>query len=156
VGRTEYLDDPHAPTPNRIVPAATAFVQDAEGAVLLIQRSDNGLWAMPGGTQDIGESIATAAERETLEETGYRVRVTGLIGVYYNARSVIAYDDGEIRQQFVLAFRAVLEGGELATSDESPSVRWVRPEDLDELPIHPTVRLRIDHALAGLPAPYIG
>ena len=156
MGRTEYVDDPDAPKANSIVPAATAFVRNAEGAVLMIQRSDNGLWAMPGGVQDIGETIAAAAERETLEETGYRVRVTGLVGVYTDPGNVIAYEDGEIRQQFALCFRALLEGGELTTSEESPSVRWVRPEELDGMPIHPTVRLRVDHALAEVDPPYIG
>ena len=156
MGRTEYLDDPNAPTANSIVPAANAFVRNDEGAVLLIQRSDNGLWAMPGGALEIGETIAGAAERETFEETGYRVRVTGLIGVYSDPGNVIAFDDGEIRQQFALAFRADLEGGDLATSAESPIVRWVRVDELDSLPIHPTVRLRIDHALANSAVPYIG
>lgn len=156
MGRTEYVNDPRAPKATRIVPAANAFVRDRDGAVLMIQRSDNGLWAMPGGMQDIGETIAGAAERETLEETGYRVRVTGLVGVYSDPGNVIAYDDGEVRQQFVLCFRAVLLGGEMATSEESPSVRWVRPEELDAIPIHPSVRLRIDHGLANLPTPYVG
>lgn len=156
MGRTEYLNDPGAPRANRIVPAANAFVRERDGAVLMIQRSDNGLWAMPGGVQDIGETIAGAAERETLEETGYLVRVTGLVGVYSDPGNVIAYDDGEIRQQFALCFRAVLLGGDLRTSVESPSVRWVRPEELDGIPIHPSVRLRINHGLADLDAPYIG
>jgi 8-oxo-dGTP pyrophosphatase MutT (NUDIX family) len=156
VGRTEYLNDPEAPKANSIVPAANAFVRDDDGAVLMIERSDNRLWAMPGGMQDIGETIAAAAERETLEETGYRVRVVGLIGVYSDPGNVIAYDDGEIKQQFALCFRAQLLGGALATSEESPSVRWVRPDELDAIPIHPSVRLRIDHGLAELACPYIG
>jgi 8-oxo-dGTP pyrophosphatase MutT (NUDIX family) len=156
VGRTEYLNDPNAPEANSIVPAANAFVRNERGDVLLIQRSDNGLWAMPGGGLDIGETIAATAERETLEETGYRVRVTGLIGIYTDPGNVIAYDDGEIRQQFAISFRAQLEGGDLATSAESPAVRWVPLDELDALPIHPTVRLRIDHGLADLPTPYIG
>ena len=111
---------------------------------------------MPGGAQDVGETIAAAAERETLEETGYRVNVTGLIGIYSDPRNVIAYDDGEVRQQFALAFRAALDGGAMATSAESPNVRWVRVDELDDLPIHPSVRLRIGHGLADLSTPYIG
>lgn len=156
MGRTEYMDDPNAPKANSIVPAATAFVQNGEGHVLLIQRSDNGLWAMPGGTQDVGETIAGTAERETFEETGYRVRVTTLIGVYSDPGNVIAYDDGEVRQQFALCFRAQLQGGEMARSDESPDVRWVSADELDDMPIHPSVRLRISHGLANLLTPYIG
>lgn len=156
MGRTEHFHDPNGPRPNRIVTAATAFVQDGAGRVLLIHRSDNGLWALPGGGQDVGEYIATTAERETHEETGYRVTVTGFIGVYSDPGHVIAYDDGEVRQQFALSFRAALDGGELATSDETPNVRWVAPEELDDLPMHPSVRLRVDHGLAHAPTPYIG
>ncbi|WP_328294395.1 NUDIX domain-containing protein [Kineococcus sp. NBC_00420] len=156
MARTEHFHDPDGPRPNRIVTAATAFVQDEEGRVLLIQRSDNGLWALPGGTQEVGERIATTAERETEEETGYRVRVTDFIGVYSDPDHVIAYADGEVRQQFALSFRAELIGGELATSEESPEVRWIEADELDDVPMHPSVRLRVDHGLQRRAKPYIG
>jgi 8-oxo-dGTP pyrophosphatase MutT (NUDIX family) len=156
MGRTEHYHDPDAPRPNRIVPAAVAFVQDARGRVLLIQRSDNGLWALPGGTQDAGEHIAVTAERETLEETGYRVKVVELIGVYSDPDHVIAYDDGEVRQQFAISFRAELEGGDAATSEETPNVAWVAPDEFDSHPMHSSIRRRVDHGLAHLDKPYIG
>ncbi|GAB7190958.1 NUDIX domain-containing protein [Kineococcus sp. NUM-3379] len=156
MGRTEYFHDPVGPRPNRIVTAATAFVLDERERVLMIQRSDNGLWALPGGTQDVGERIATTAERETREETGYEVRVTGLIGVYSDPGHVIAYDDGEVRQQFALSFRAELLGGELQRSDESPDVRWVADNQLNDLPMHPSIRLRVDHGFEDRDEPYIG
>lgn len=156
MGRTEHYHDPDAPTPNRIVPAAVAIVRDERGRLLLVQRSDNGLWAPPGGTQDAGERLAQTAERETLEETGYQVRVTDLIGIYTDPNHVIAYDDGEVRQQFAVSFRADLVAGDLQTSDETPTVRWVDPADLGTLPMHESIRLRIDHALADRTKPYIG
>ena len=156
MGRTEHYHDPDAPTPNSIVVAATAFVQDDQGRILLIQRSDNGLWALPGGVQEVGEYIAQTAERETREETGYDVRVTGLIGVYSDPHHVIAYDDGEVRQQFALLFRAELVGGSLSESDETPQVRWVPPEELDSVSMHPSIRLRVDRGLADDPTAYVG
>lgn len=156
MGRTEYVNDPEAPRATRIVPAATAFVQNDDGAVLLINRSDNNLWAMPGGAQEVGEMIAKTAERETFEETGYHVRVTGLVGVYSDPHHVIQYDDGEVRQQFALTFRAVLEGGVLTLSDESLSVRWIRRDELDNIAVHQSIRLRIEHGFANAEAPYIG
>ncbi|WP_432571588.1 NUDIX hydrolase [Kineococcus sp. SYSU DK005] len=154
--RTEYFHDPAGPRPNRIVTAATAFVLDEQERVLMIQRSDNGMWALPGGTQDVGERIATTAERETREETGYEVRVTGLIGVYSDPHHVIAYDDGEVRQQFALSFRAELIDGELERSEESLDVRWVADNELDDLPMHPSIRLRVNHGFEERPEPYIG
>jgi 8-oxo-dGTP pyrophosphatase MutT (NUDIX family) len=156
VARTEYVNNPDAPPATHIVPAATAFVLNDDGAVLLIHRSDNNLWAMPGGAQEVGETIATTAERETLEETGYQVRVTGLVGIYSDPHHVIQYDDGEVRQQFALTFRAVLESGELTLSDESPAVQWFRKGELDDIAVHESIRLRIEHGFANAATPYIG
>jgi len=156
VGRREHFHDPDAPPPNRIVVAAVAFIQDDQSRVLLVERSDNGLWALPGGRQDAGEYIARTAERETWEETGYRVQVTDLIGVYSDPAHLIAYDDGEVRQQFALSFRAELVGGSRALSDETPDVRWVAADDMDSVPMHPSIRLRIDHGLDRRARPYIG
>ncbi len=154
--RREFYRVPDAPTANSIVVAAVAFVQDEGGRVLLVQRSDNGLWALPGGAQDPGEYIAETAERETFEETGYHVKVTDFIGVYSDPRHVIAYSNGEIRQQFALSFAASRIGGHLVESDETPTVRWVKQVDLDDLPIHPSIRLRIDHGINRPARPYIG
>src|SRR4029450_12400718 len=110
---------------NSIVVAVTAFVLDEDGRVLLIRRTDNGLWAIPGGAQDIGEYIADTVVRETKEESGIDVKVTGVVGIYSNPNHVMAYSDGEVRQQFSIFFRARYLGGEATPSDESSEVRWV-------------------------------
>lgn len=156
MARREFYGVADAPVANSIVVAAVAFVQDRAGRVLLVQRSDNGLWALPGGAQDPGEYIAETAERETFEETGYHVQVTDFIGVYSDPHHVIAYDDGEIRQQFALSFAASQVGGHMTESDETLIVRWVIQADLDDLPIHPSIRLRIDHGFHRPARPYIG
>lgn len=90
------------------------------------------------------------------EETGLDVEVDGLIGVYSDPGHVIAYDDGEVRQQFSLCFSARAIGGELRTSDESQEVRWVPREELAALDIHPAIRLRIEHGYQRRTEPYIG
>ncbi|MET7794891.1 NUDIX domain-containing protein [Micrococcus luteus] len=56
MGRIDYLHDPDAPPANSVVPSVVAFVQNDAGEVLMIQRSDNGRWALPGGGHDVGES----------------------------------------------------------------------------------------------------
>jgi ADP-ribose pyrophosphatase YjhB (NUDIX family) len=53
-----------------------------EGRILLVQEREDQAWALPGGWADIGESAATAAERETREEAGLEVRATKLIALY--------------------------------------------------------------------------
>ena len=68
--KRDYYDDPTAPKANSIVVAVTAAVRNAQGELLLIERTDNGLWALPGGGQDLGESVVEAAQREVREETG--------------------------------------------------------------------------------------
>lgn len=156
MARTEYFNDPNAPKANSIVVAVTVFVVDGQDRVLLIRRTDNGLWAIPGGAQDFGEYIAETAVRETLEESGVTIEVIGVVGLYSNPHHVMAYTDGEVRQQFSICFRGRYLSGEPTPSDESSEVRWVARNELDTLPIHPSMRLRIDHGYARSVEPYIG
>ncbi|WP_246459242.1 NUDIX hydrolase [Streptomyces himalayensis] len=123
---------------------------------MLIHKTDDDLWALPGGGIDVGESAANAAVRETTEETGFDVEVTGLVGLYTNPAHVMAYDDGEVRQQFSIRFTARIVGGELRTSSESKEVAFVPPSRLDEPNTHPSMRMRSDHGLSDGSEPYIG
>ncbi|XVV05289.1 NUDIX hydrolase [Actinosynnema sp. CA-248983] len=154
MSRTDYLNDPNAPKPNSIRVAVSAIVQDPTGHLLMIRRTDNDKYAIPGGGQDVGETLAQAVVREVDEETGIHVEVTGLVGLYSNPNHVIAYDDGEVRQEFSICFRAQPIGGELRTSNESKEVLWVEPNRLPDLDIHPSIRLRIDHGLSNRAEPY--
>ncbi|MFD7594883.1 NUDIX domain-containing protein [Kitasatospora sp. NPDC059812] len=156
MARTEFYDDPDAPKPSRLVVAASAVVTDDEGRILLQRRTDNGLYALPGGTMDLGESLPGTAVREVREETGFDVEITGLVGTYTDPRHVIAYSDGEVRQQFNVCFTARITGGELRISDESTDVRFVAPGDIEGLPMHHTQRLRLQHFLANRAIPYLG
>ncbi|MEU3354993.1 NUDIX domain-containing protein [Streptomyces sp. NPDC037389] len=156
MARTEYYDDPSAPEPNSLVVAASAVVTDDAGRILLQRRSDNGLWALPGGGMDMTDSLPGAAVREVKEETGLDVEITGLVGTYTDPRHVIAYSDGEVRRQFNVCFRARVVGGALAVSDESTEVRFVPPDELGALPMHHTQRLRLGHFLEGRERPYLG
>ena len=156
MARTDYYDDPAAPTPNSVVPAAVACIVDHEGRLLLEHRVDNDLWALPGGTHDFGESIVETVVREVREETGLDIEVTGLVGTYTDPKHVIAYTDGEVRQQFTLAFRCRVLGGVLERDSESQELRWVAPADLDGLRIHPSMRKRIDHFFEERVKPFLG
>jgi ADP-ribose pyrophosphatase YjhB (NUDIX family) len=156
MARIEHLNNPDAPKANSIVSAATTFVQDDRGRVLLIRRTDNTLWALPGGAQDFGESIAEAAVRETAEEAGIVVEVIDVVGIYTNPHHLVEYSNGEVRQQFSICFRANYVSGEPTPSSESSEVRWVDVNELDSLPIHPSMRLRIDHGFENRDKPYIG
>lgn len=156
MARTEYYDDPDAPEPNSLVVGVSAVVVDDQGRILMQKRTDNGLWALPGGGMDLTESVPQAAVREVREETGYDVEVTGMVGLYTDARHIMAYSDGEVRRQFNVCLTARVVGGALAISDESTDVRWISPDEFEELPMHDTQRLRIEHFRQGMSTPYIG
>ena len=154
--KKDYYADPDAPKANSLVVAVGAVVLNDRGEVLLIERTDNGLWALPGGAQDIGESVKDAVRREVREETGIEVEVTALTGIYSDPAHVIAYDDGEVRQEFSLCFAARPISGSLRPSSESQQARWVAPEEIGGLNIHPSMRLRIQHGLSRQDSPYLG
>lgn len=109
----DYYDDPQAPVANSMVVAVAVVVRDDDGNVLLISRTDNGLWALPGGAQDLGETTRQAAQREVEEETGLKVDITDLVGIYSDPKHVIAYDDGEVRQEFSIVFHAHPVSGQI-------------------------------------------
>jgi ADP-ribose pyrophosphatase YjhB (NUDIX family) len=80
----EQIEPLRAPIFSRPTPLTVgdAAVIDDRGRILLIRRADNGLWAMPGGALEVGETPAQGVEREALEETGVRCRSVALVGVY--------------------------------------------------------------------------
>ncbi|MGW6260788.1 NUDIX hydrolase [Streptomyces sp. NPDC055085] len=149
MGRRDYEDERDAPEANSLVPAASVVVVDSAGRILLQRRADNGMWALPGGRMEIGESLPGCAVRETREETGYDVELTGIVGTYTNPGHVFAYDDGEVRQEFSICFLARPVSGRLAVSDESTDVQWFEPAEVDGLPMVASVRKRVDDWRSG-------
>ncbi|MHC6627908.1 NUDIX hydrolase [Streptomyces globosus] len=149
MARRDYEDAPDAPKANSLRPAASAVVVDDAGRILLQRRADNGMWALPGGVMELGESIGQCAARETLEETGITVEITGIVGTYTNPGHVFAYDDGEVRQEFSICLLARPTGGTLRASEESHEVAWFAPEAVDALPMVPSIRKRIDDWRSG-------
>jgi ADP-ribose pyrophosphatase YjhB (NUDIX family) len=152
--RTDHFHDPDAPKPTSIVIAASGFVLDDAERLLMIRRIDNGLHALPGGRHELGETMTETAIRETEEETGVRIAVTGLIGIYSNPAHVIAFGDGEVRQEFSICFRARPIGGDPRPSDETSEAVWVERDRIADLDVHPSIRLRIEHGYARRAEPY--
>jgi ADP-ribose pyrophosphatase YjhB (NUDIX family) len=156
MARSDYLNDPNAPKANSVVPAVSAIVTDKHGRILLILRTDNGYWSIPGGGLNPGESVADATVREVKEETGIDCHVTGLVGIYSDPNHVAAYDDGQVRQEFSICFTTGMTGGTITTSSESAQVQFVPPDAIPGLRMHPSIRLRIQHYLEKRAEPYIG
>ncbi|WP_328604044.1 NUDIX domain-containing protein [Amycolatopsis sp. NBC_00345] len=152
--RVDYYNDPTAPKANSIAVAVSAFIQDDKGRILMIRRTDNDLYSIPGGQLELGETLAEAAVREVREETGIECEVTGVVGLYSDPKHVIAYDDGEVRQEFSICFRAQATGGTLQTSDESHEVQWSTEKQIEQLNIHRSIRARIKQGILEQSEPF--
>lgn len=155
--RIDYHNDPDAPPANSIVPSVNVAVTNDAGEVLLIRRSDNDNWALPGGAVDLGESLTQAAVRETLEESGIDCQVTGLSGIYTDPGHILLYtSNGEARQEFSIVLTARVAGGQPAASSETSEVRWVPQAELAGYQMDRSMRLRVQHYLERRDRPYIG
>jgi ADP-ribose pyrophosphatase YjhB (NUDIX family) len=124
--------------------------------VLLQRRTDNGLWGLPGGAVEYGESVTIALRREVREETGLEVEVGRLIGVYSDPahHQIITYPDGNVVHFVSLCFECTPVSGVLALSDETAAAAWFPPTSLpaDFQLVH---RIRIEDALTRAATPFI-
>jgi 8-oxo-dGTP diphosphatase len=111
------------PAGPRRVPCAGAIIRDEAARLLLIQRGHEpgaGLWSVPGGRIEAGETDQEAVVREVAEETGLVVTCGRLLGaVERPGPSGSVY---EIRD-----YAALVTGGELAAGDDAADARWVTP-----------------------------
>lgn len=154
--RIDYYDDPSAPKANSLVPSVNVVVVNDRGELLMIRRSDNNNWAVPGGAIDLGESVSQAAIRETKEESGIDVEITGIVGIYSDPKHVILYtSNGETRQEFSIVLTARPFGGEPTPSDETTEVRWVPVAEVGALAMDRSMRIRINDYLDGKESPII-
>ena len=108
-----------------------------EGRVLLVKRGHApglGLWSVPGGLVDVGETTVDAARREVDEETGLKVRIAGLVGVLDR---VTRDAEGRVRYHWVLIdYLAVPESIDTLTAgSDAAEVRWVTIDEVERLPI---------------------
>jgi len=134
---------------------ATAIVRDSAGRVLFQRRSDFGAawWGLPGGLLEPGETAATCARREVLEETGLIVEPRRLTGVYSSLRYRVHYPNGDEAQQVTACYECAARGGALRPeAEEIEELRFFAPEALPPQPRWYADMLA--HALAGGARPY--
>jgi 8-oxo-dGTP diphosphatase len=138
------VDEAH-PTP------AVGAVIVHDGRLLLIRRAGGayaGHWAVPGGRQRFGESMADAVQRETREETGLEV----VVGEVAWTGDII---DGSTPPGYhftVVDFFATAVGGELRAGDDAADARWVPLPEVRELPLTPTMYSLLDR-IGGVSRP---
>jgi mutator protein MutT len=124
------LSDKGFPVPSgeKRVRCAGAVVRDESGRLLLVRRGHEpsaGLWSLPGGRIESGETAREAAAREVREETGLDVTVGALVCTADFGPYVV--DD----------FAAVVVGGELRAGDDASDVRWATVDEARALPLTP-------------------
>ncbi|MGH2524399.1 MAG: NUDIX domain-containing protein, partial [Anaerolineales bacterium] len=126
-------------------PGANAAVFDDAGRILLHQRGDTGLWGLPAGSLDAGESLAHTAIRETWEETGLRVEPEQLLSIY--AGYHLTYPNGDEVYPVAHLFLCRIVGGQLqADGHETLALGFFELEDLP--PVEERMRPRIELAFA--------
>jgi ADP-ribose pyrophosphatase YjhB (NUDIX family) len=153
--RIDYYDDPSAPKANSLVPSVNVVVVNA-GEILMIRRTDNDNWAVPGGAIDLGESVAQAAVRETREESGIECEITGIVGIYSDPKHVLLYtSNGEVRQEFSIVLTARPLSGQPTPSSETSEVRWVPLSEVREYTMDRSMRIRINDYLARKESPVV-
>ena len=127
--RGEYPDAPR-------VGVGAVVVRD--GRVLLVKRGkppSQGMWAIPGGRVELGETLQQAVEREIREETSITVRAGSPI---YTFDVVLRDDDGRVRFHYVIVdMPAEYVGGEPQAGDDAYEAGWKTAREIDALPVYP-------------------
>ena len=134
-----FFDDTRYVSPYAVVDTA-AF--DDAGRILLIQRKDNGRWALPGGWCEVNELPAEGAVREVWEETGCRVALNGFLGIFDNNY----HGGGGLHHLYCLLFAARHVEGTPIVTRETLDAGWFTPQDLPWDALHAAHPTRIRFA----------
>ncbi|MDP9315592.1 MAG: NUDIX domain-containing protein [Chloroflexota bacterium] len=118
-----------------ILPSARAIIQDQQGRVLFVRRSDNAAWVMPAGSLELGESIMDCLKREVHEETGLEVIGATPIAIYSEPRFAFTNAYGGQHQMLSIVFRVDQWRGTLTTTtNETSDARFFALNDLPDIP----------------------
>jgi 8-oxo-dGTP pyrophosphatase MutT (NUDIX family) len=114
----------------------------------MLKRGDNAKWTMPGGTLDFGESLIECATREVKEETGLDVNVVDVIGTYTDPNILVAYSDGEVRQEFTIVYASDKFDGDIQLDEESTAYRWISFDEVMGMEMASSQKRRVQDVIA--------
>jgi len=142
---TDHGDGAMTPT---LRATSGVILADTSGRILLMRRAQEDTWGIPGGGVEPGESWAEAALRECREETGWKARIDGLLGIYSDpVTQVHRYPGGTLRQFVGVVFMATAVRRVGPVGDEATELRWVTSDDVPEphfAPDRPVLRDAFD------------
>jgi 8-oxo-dGTP pyrophosphatase MutT (NUDIX family) len=132
-----------------VMPAVAVLVLDARGRLLLGRDAGMDLWGLPGGAIDPDEPPADAAVREMWEETGLRVTLSGVQGIYGGPDFRLTYPNGDVVSYCVIAFAAAISDGVMrADGVEVAELGWFSEAEAEALAMGPWTRTIIRDAFA--------
>jgi ADP-ribose pyrophosphatase YjhB (NUDIX family) len=123
---------------------AGVLITDSNGRLLLLRRTDNACWGIPGGALEPGESLEETARRETREETGLQLDGLTLFGLYSGPDMFYKYPNGDEVHNISVDYTADYPGGEIRLNPEHSLAQFF---DLEHLPAEispPVVRVITD------------
>jgi ADP-ribose pyrophosphatase YjhB (NUDIX family) len=139
------------PKPVTPLVGCDVFILNENSKLLLVQRSDNKLWALPGGCQDLGETPAQCAIRECFEETGLKIELEKLMGVWSSQCYEYVHYPWKENEFTHLMYSAKVIGGSLRISNETLKVGWFSKEDIPELSDGHSIRITYGYKFLSNP-----
>lgn len=130
------------PKPITPLVGSDVFILNKKKEILLIKRSDNNLWALPGGCQDLGESSAEGAVREVFEETGLIIKLKELLGVFSSTKYEYIHYPWKENQFCHIFYSGEVVGGFEKTSEESKEIGWFAENSLPKLSDGHEIRIK--------------
>ena len=135
-----------------------AIVRDDDSRVLLVRRTDDGNWELPGGRIEVGETASEAVRREVYEESGITIALTGVSGIYSDPGHIVVYPVEGARQQVAICVHARPvrpDERPRPDHDEATAAAWFTVAETAALAVHPDVRRRLAHGLADPVVPHV-
>ena len=124
---------------DKIIMNASGAIIVKDNKILLQRRSDNGMWGLPGGIMEMGETYHEGALREIKEETGLDIELDYLVGIYHNKDQ--RWPSGDMAHVICAVFKAHIISGELTIDSESLELKFFSKEKLPSI-------ASIDHKMA--------
>ncbi len=142
----------HVGSARILLPSASVLIFDDQGRLLVARPHGRDTWVAPGGAVDPGETPVDAAIRESFEETGLHIEITGLFGVFGGPDFAVDYPNGDSADYVMTTYTARIIGGSLEPQDgEIAEMRFVDRDELRALPLAHWAQLVLPHAFEAKP-----